>query len=163
VGNQSAIVAYGFRILGLLMGVPSFLVLLDLVVNLFVLKTPAPQPDNSAPLDVQKYGIVALLDYGARGMGAMFGAFAAMAEWVAQLVVVALFFVVLFALLLYFTGRGIAHHATWARVMGIAICMLVLIGWTSALSVLSREGIAVACVGIAVSLYTIWVLGWRYA
>lgn len=163
MGSQSVIVAYGFRALGLLIGVPSLLVLFDLVVNLFVLNTPMPQPDNSPPLDVQKYGIVALLSYGARGVGAMFGALGALAEWVAQLLAMALFFVVLFALLLYFTGRGIAHHASWARVMGIAISVLVLIGWTSALSVLSREGIVVACVGIAVSLYTIWVLGWRYA
>jgi hypothetical protein len=163
VGNQSVIVAVGFRVFSLLLGVPSFVVLIDIVVNLFVLKTPMPQPDNSAPLDVQKYGVVALLDYGARGIGAMFGAFSALAVWVAQLFAALLFVVVLFALLLYFTGRGIAHHAMWARVMGMLICVALLLACVGLLSVTDRTATAVVCMGIAVSLYTIWVLGWRYA
>ncbi len=163
MANQSVIVGYGFRVLSLLFGVPSFVVLLDLFVNLFVLKTPMPQPDNSPPLDVQKYGIVALLDYGARGIGAMFGAFTALAVWVAQLLAALLFFVVLFAVLLFFVGRGIAHHAMWARVMGILISAALLLACIGLLSVTDRMATMTVCVGIVVALYTIWVLGWRYA
>jgi hypothetical protein len=38
-----------------------------------------------------------------------------------------------------------------------------LLGCIALLSVAERAAMAVVCVGIAISLYTIWVLGWRYA
>jgi hypothetical protein len=158
------IVSRGFRVLGLLLGVPSGLLFLDLFMNLFVFPTRMPPPDHSPPLDIQKYGIAGLLSYGAKGMGMMFMALGTLAEWAAELLAVIMFFVMLFSLLLFFAGRGMAHHAGWARVMGFVLAALFLLTWLGILSVANQyPGIAVACVGVAMSLYAIWVLGWRYA
>jgi hypothetical protein len=156
------IVARGFRIVGGVLGLPAFAVLAWIGTDLFFLsRTPAPAP--SQPLDIKTYGLVALLSYGAKGLGAMLMFLTAIGIALAIAAAVALFLAVLLCLLLYFTGRGIARHAAWARVMGILVSAGLLLLGIAALNLSPREGIPIACVSTGVSLYVLWVLGWRFA
>lgn len=156
------IVAIGFRLTGFLLALPALATLLmvaDLASDLHQL----PPPNNSPPLDIGTYGFIALISNVARGLGPIVRAIAGVAGWVAIALAVAAFVVLLFAVLLYLTGRGIGQHAAWARIIAIALsCGLALI--SCAIIVVLRRDLAVsAAAPLALSLYTLWVLIWRFA
>jgi len=69
----------------------------------------------------------------------------------------------LFAILLYLTGRGIGHHATWARVIAIMMSAGLAIASCAILTALRREQAPAALAPIMLSLYTLWVLIWRFS
>jgi hypothetical protein len=168
MGPHLKIIAGEFRVAGLLLGIPSAVALMGLVYTIVDLRsTPAPPPDHSSYLDVSKYGLVGLLNNGAKGIGAVFGKPFEMAAQAAMWVIVALaiasLVAALFAVLLYFIGRGIGHRATWARILGIVLTSGFLLVSIMALTSLRRDLAPIAALPIGLSLYTLWVLGWRFA
>ncbi|HEY5337283.1 MAG TPA: hypothetical protein VIJ85_03695 [Rhizomicrobium sp.] len=160
--DHRVIVANAFRIFGVLLGLPAAVVLIKLVVDFATLHS-APPVQPAHHLDVGTYGIVALLSYGAQGMGALLGFLGTLAVFAAVLIGIAAALALGFAILLYFTSRGIGRGQSWARVTAILISIFFLLSWIGALFAVQRDFIAVACGGVALSLYALWVLGWKYA
>jgi hypothetical protein len=85
------------------------------------------------------------------------------AYWIVVLLAVAALIALLFAALLYLTGRGIGHHATWARVVAILMSLGLTAVSYSLATMMQRNLAPLAAVPIGLSLYTVWVLIWRFA
>jgi hypothetical protein len=123
---------------------------------------PWPAPDKSPYLNVQTYGLVGLLNNGAKGVARMLDGLGGVLSWIEWALAIGLSGSLAFAVILYFTGRGIARHSTGAGVVGIGLSAIFLLIWLVILMSLQRGGaMAVPAAGIALSLYTIWVLIWR--
>jgi hypothetical protein len=157
------VIAIGFRLTGALLGVASIAALVDLADTALMLRR-LPPPDTSAPLDIGTYGLVGLLDNGARGVSkVLLALLTGPGAWLVTLLTIAASLSLVFALLLYLTGRGIGHHAMWARIIAI----LMSIGLTAAscaIAAAMRSELApIALLPAALSLYTLWVLIWRFA
>lgn len=143
------------------MGLPALAMLIALIVTL---AHPATPPDHSSYLEVQKYGIAGLLANGAHAASQMFGWLGGVAAWLGKALLVAFAAIFLWAAILYVVGRGIAKGSTGARVLGflMALCWLLL---SLALLLFLPRGMTMVLpvIGSALTLYVIWVLGWRYA
>ncbi len=92
------------------------------------------------------YGLAALLENGARGVAKTLGFLAGVATWVVVALAAAALAGTLVAVLLYFIGRGVQHHATWAGILAIVIFTGLLVTAFGALSILPRS---LAPVGLA--------------
>ena len=158
--NHQAIVGRGFRIAGWLLGIPSLVMLLVVCASLFLVH---PEPDKSSYLDIGTYGIAGLLANGARGVGQLFAWLGGIAAWIEEAVAIGLVGAILFATVLYFTGRGIDRHSKPARIVGSAIAIVFLLFWLLVLLSLPRAAMLLPSLGLGVSIYAVWVLGWRYA
>jgi hypothetical protein len=143
-------------------GVPSLLTLLSLGGSFFALGQSIPQ-DPSESLDIKTYGLVALLALGADALAKTLYFLAGLALWIVVAVAFLSLLTLILAVILYATGRGIGHHATWARIVGGLIAVGLLLCSLGLLAVLSRDLALIACLPIALSLYTLWVLCWRFA
>jgi hypothetical protein len=156
------IVAIEFRLAGFLLALPAIATLLmvaDIALDLHEL----PPPDDSPPLDVGTYGFIALMANVARGLGPILRAIAGVAGWVAIALAAAAFVVLLFAALLYLTGRGIGQQATWARIIAIALSVGLALVSCAVMATLRRDMAVFATAPLGLSLYTLWVLIWRFA
>jgi hypothetical protein len=149
-----AIVARGYRIAGLLLGIPSVALFLDIAINLVSLRNMPATPASQA-LDLKTYGLVALL--------AMFSFFGVLMFWGMVFLAVIAFVVSLFAALMYFTGNGLDRRAAWARILAIVIACGFLLTGAGAVSVVSHTGLPAAFAAIASALYALWVLGWKFS
>ncbi len=160
--NHVRIVANGFRVLGLTLGIPAVALLFTFGGSLFALHHQ-PASDPSHPLDINKYGIVGLLQNGAIGLGKGLEFLSGVGLWAATIMAVLALVVFLLAGILFLTGRGIAARRRWARIAGIMFCVLTLLAaWTLAFNV-PRDGIVAVMMLVAVTIYALWILGWRYA
>jgi hypothetical protein len=74
------IVANGFRALGVALAIPALVLLFMFGGSLFSLAHP-PAVEPTHPLDLGKYGIVALVQYGAIGAAKMFQIFGVIGMW----------------------------------------------------------------------------------
>jgi hypothetical protein len=122
-----------------------------------------PPPESGAPLDITTYGLVALIVNAARGADFVLRALLAVAGIVLVILVIAAVLALLFGLLLYLTGRGIGHHATWARVVAILISTGLALVSCAVMVTVRRDLASFAAVPIGLSLYTLWALIWRFA
>jgi hypothetical protein len=156
------IVAIGFRVTGLLLALGSIADLVDLGhTALLIRKTPPP--DTGAPLDVGTYGLVALLANAARGAGYVLHALTAVAGVLLVILIAFAVLALLFGVLLYLTGRGIGHHATSARIMAMLLSTGLALASVSLMVAMRRDHAPFAALPIGLSLYTLWVLIWRFA
>ncbi len=154
-------VSIEFRLVGALLAILSLAALADFADTALVMRA-VPPPDKSPPLDVGTYGLVGLLNNGAQVASKILYSLGGLAGWLLGILAMIACFTLLFGALLYFVGRGLRRGARWTRVMGVGLTFLfalVPFGW---LATLSRNGALVASVPIALSLYTLWVLIWRF-
>lgn len=162
MNRHVSIVAAGFRFSGFLVGAPSALSLIGAVAAAIVLQF-RPAPDASKPLDIKTYGLVGLLNNGARavnhGVNALLGA----AEVFCLFLAAASLAVVLFAVLLWFIGRGLGRRMLWARIGASLLCAVLTLISALALTSVSRGGEPVAALFLGVWLYALWALLFRYA
>jgi hypothetical protein len=156
------IMALGFRFAGFLLAMTSLVVLEEAGYSAYVVHN-APPPDNSAPLDIGKYGLVGLLTNGAQVAGRAVHTLSFAAAWVLAAVAIVAFVVFLLAVLIYFTGGGISRQRGWARVVGVLLSLVLALITIPALFVIDRGAIPVVAVPAVLSLYTVWALIWRYA
>lgn len=152
------IVAWGFCIGGALLGVPSALGLLAIGASQIFLRSPE---DKSAYLDVGKYGIAGLLQNGANAIADMFAWLGGIATWLEAVLAAGLAMALMFAIVLFFTGRGIARHAGGASAIGIVLSVIFLLLWTLVLLSTPRNAMALPAIGMTMSVYAIWALAWR--
>jgi hypothetical protein len=162
LNRHLSIVAAGFRFSGFVIGAPSVLSLIGAAAAAIFLQF-RPAPDASKPLDIQTYGLVGLLSNGARavnhGVNALLGA----AEIVCLFVAAASLAVALFAVLLWFIGRGLGRRKLWARIGASLLCAVLTLMSAAALASVSRGGEPVAALALGVSLYALWAVLFRYA
>lgn len=140
------------------MGLPALVVLIVLVASL----AHTPTTDHSSYLDVQKYGIAGLLANGAHAASQLFGWLGGIAAWLGKALAVAFAAILLWAAVLYFVGSGIARRSAAARFMGLFMSLSWLLLSLTLLLFLPRGMVVVPVLGTTLSLYVIWVLGWRY-
>ena len=162
MGRPLLIVALEFRIAGLLLGIPGVVAFVVVIRDVLLLRK-APPPGNSAPLDIGTYGLVGLLTNAARGIGPALHALSRMATWLLTLLAGGLLVVVLFAVLLYLTGNGLDQQAVWARITALALSASLAVGSCTLIARLRRKLALLAALPLGLSLYTLWVLIWRFA
>jgi len=153
-------VAWGFRIGGLLLGLPSLAGFVLVLVARF--SGGGPPTDDGKYLDVGTYGIAGLIHNGATGVGRAFAWLGGIASWVEGALAVVLGVLVIAGVALFFIGRGIARHAAGAGAFGIVLSVVFALVWAVVLLSVNRNAaMAVPALGLAMSLYAVWALGWR--
>jgi predicted outer membrane lipoprotein len=160
--NHRVIVATGFRVAGWLLGVPSLLAFLALTASVFELHQMAAT-GRASYLDIKTYGLVGLLANGAAGLDNFVQFLAGVGAWVAAALAILAFVAALGSVLVYVIGRGVGRRATWARILGGLVSLGVLLFTVGVWSLVGRDAAPVACAVCGVSLYSLWVLGWRFA
>ena len=156
------IVAIEFRLAGILLAIPAIatlFVVADLALSLHEL----PALDNSEPLDIGTYGIIALMVNALRILGPILHAIAGLAGWALALLAIAATLVLAFAALLCMTGRAIGDHASWARILAGLMSFCLALVSLAAMTALRRDLAPFAAAPLGLSLYTLWVLIWRFA
>ena len=166
MNRQLSIVAGGFRVAGLSLGVAAIAALIVIVPDIFALRQLGAA-GHSQYLDIQKYGLVGLLQNGANGVGSVLGFFAGAGSWVLAILAIALCALLLFAVIVFLTGRGIRRRARWARIVAVLISASVLLLFSPTLLLVlhtQRPALgAITALPIGASLYVLWVLIWRFA
>lgn len=146
----------------MLLAIASITTLVDVADTWFELKR-LPPPETGQPLDFRTYGIVGLLHNAARGFAYGVHAMAGFFNILLIVLAVAATFGLLAALLLYLTGSGIGRHAVWARIVAILTASLLAVASCAVMAAMDRDHAPFAVLPIGLSLYTLWVLIWRFA
>jgi hypothetical protein len=155
------IVAGGFRFAGVLLGAPALIAALYFGWSAVAL-SQAPKPGPSQMLDVSTYGLVGLLSNAATGVGAGLSLFNGIVAGIVAMAAVLAILATLFAFLLYLVGRGLKRARGWARAIAFVVAGFgLLVGAGAFLATTDAVRAAVAGV-LAVDLYALWVLGWRF-
>jgi hypothetical protein len=156
-----SIVSLGFKVSGLVFGVPAVVGFVLLTAEAIVFRHAA-KPDGQHMISVQKYGIAGLLNDAGVGVDRMFGALAGLAAWLfAGLAFAALLFS-LWALLLYLVGRGVGRGATWARIVGGVLALGLTLASFLTFTSVPHRWMAAPLPVLALGLYTLWTLIWRF-
>jgi hypothetical protein len=142
------------------LGIPSIAVLLFMAFAWVSLRPGTPATANST--DIGKYGIIGLLQSGAFGVARSFEFFGGVSRWVAGVLVVLSLVATLVSAALFYTGRGLFHHDTWARVTGGLVALGLLLVSAVCVGSLPRGGALASLLFLGASGYAIWVLGWRF-
>lgn len=149
-------VASGFQMAALVMGVPSLAAVLFFGGSAIFLRmnTPVESPGGHAGPSLVNY----LVD-GARLLGKIFGFLGLVGQTVFAVLAGVAFLVLLFAVLCFFTGRGLQENAMWARVVAMGISGVVLL--IAAFGILSTRrvpGLIFFGPFAAASGYALWAL-----
>jgi hypothetical protein len=156
------IVATAFRVSGIVIAIASLVALGDLAETALVMRK-TPPPDSGAPLDIGTYGLVGLMSNAARGVGHVLHALAGVASVILAVLAIVSILALAFGVLVYLTGRGIIHHATWARISAIVMSLALALASCAVMAVMRRDHAPFAALPVALSLYTLWVMIWRFA
>jgi hypothetical protein len=156
------IVATGYRVAGLALGVPAFLSFMCLTAFTFDLHQLAA-PDRSPYLDIHTYGLVGLLTNGAQAFSQIVAFLAGLGAWVAAALAILSLSATLFSVVVYLTGGGVGRRATWARILASLLSLGLFLVAVGALLTFHRDAALIACPLIGAALYSLWVLGWKFA
>jgi hypothetical protein len=151
------IVANAFRAGGVVVGVPSLIVLVVTATTL-ITSQAVPKPDNSPALDIGKYGLVGLLNNGARIFSRGASVALGLMSWAMMAILGATLVLTLIGLVLFFTGRGLVAHATWARVIAILVSMMALLISFLTFTSAKNPPAMIALVPLGCAGYALWVL-----
>jgi hypothetical protein len=159
------IVSVGTRVIAIVVGLASLTSLVGVVSDaiFFAHARSIPRSEN---LDIGKYGIVGLMQNGANSLGPLAQFMAAAGVWAMVALAILLLVAIVCAAIMYATGLGIAHHATWARIVAIlgAFGVLALFG-PLLLWAFGTQHFALALVVaplVVASAYVAWALIWRF-
>jgi len=159
--THRSIVSIGFRLSGVLVGAPAVAACVALTLGALDLHHAAA-PDGSHMVSVRTYGVAGLLTDAGVGLDHMFGFLAGLAAWLLAVLAVLALIVALGAVLIYLIGRGVGRKALWARIVGglfaIGLALTSLIAFTS----LPPRLMAAPLPAMAIALYTLWTLIWRF-
>lgn len=160
--NHRAIVATGFKILGLATALPSSLMAITMGIAACT-ATPFAAQQRPDYLSVTHYGLVGLLANAATGANEILSLLNGLAAVILGLLAVLALISALSGVLLYVVGRGMRRSAQWARSMAAAITVVMLLIGLAALWVLQDAARLAAAVSLILSIYVLWVLTARYA
>ncbi|MEO7649915.1 MAG: hypothetical protein ABIZ80_05570 [Bryobacteraceae bacterium] len=162
MNSHLSIVANGFRVVGVVLGLPSLLAFLYFgwaSVRMHLL-TPAPSSASSA----DPGSLTDLIETAGKIFGGFFRILGAAGHLVAIIITVIAFIVLVTSVLLFFTGRGLQEHSAWARIVASLLAMWML--FVSVVAVLSMRREAAALLPLlmaAGSGYSVWVLFRKFA
>jgi hypothetical protein len=157
------IVGNGFRTVGLLLGIPSLLVCLCLTAVKIDLARSKPDPSAQSGSDVnlKRDGIVGVVGAVATVIVKTLEFIGKGVDWVLGILDIVAAALTLAGACLFFTGRGLVMHATWARIAaGLAASSLLLISFLAMIAL--RRAAAFALIPTGISIYMLWVLIRRY-
>lgn len=160
--HHVSIVATAFRVAGVALGLPALIALVCLLWAWISVHSGASAPDQTST-SISRDGLVGLLMAGVRVLTKGFGAFAAMTSWAIAILAVLALTATLMSVLLFFTGRGLAIHAAWARIVGILLSFGLLASALGMLLFVRRPLAFVAAAPLGASVYCLWVLIRRFA
>ncbi len=108
--------------------------------------------------------MVDLLETGAHVFGKAFEFLGAAGEWILTALAVVLFFVSLFSVVLFLTGRGLHRRQVWARILATLFALwLLLISLVGFLSIGRSAQSLLPLLAAAASVYVLWALWRRFA
>jgi hypothetical protein len=157
------IVANGFRAVGLLLGIPSLLVCLCLTAVKIDLARSKPDPSaqSGSDINLRRDGIVGVVGVVATAIVKPLEFVGKGVDLVAGILDIVAAALTLAGACLFFTGRGLVLHATWARIAaGLGASGFLLISFLAMTAL--RRGVAFALIPIGVSIYMLWVLIRRF-
>jgi hypothetical protein len=156
-----SIVSLGFRISSLLIGVPAVVALVGFTAIAIDFRHLGA-PDSAHTISIHTYGIAGIMTDAAVWFDRLFGALSRLAEWLFVGLAIVALLVTLQAVLLFVVGRGIGRGAMWARIVGgllaVGLAMLSFIAFAS----LPHRLMTAPLPLLALALYTLWTLIWRY-
>lgn len=143
-----------------MLGVPSSLAALGLGVGAFLAGSgPAQKPQY---LDVSTYGITGLISNAANGVGSVLSFLNGVAAWVFGLLAVLALAAALFAVLLYFVGRGLNASKAWARLLAMALLAILAFHTLVGFALLRGGARLVDGIVLGALVYGLWALGRRF-
>jgi hypothetical protein len=142
-------------------GVPSALATLGFTAGAILFGGQAQ--DHSPYLDSKAYGPAGAVANGAHAVGDIFSFIGTLASAILVVMALVALAATLFAVLLYFTGRGLKAAAAWARIVGGLVSVLTLANCAISLTALTDDGKVVVGLIMVGLLYSLWVLAWRFA
>ena len=156
-----SIVSLGFKLSGVLAGIPAVVACVTLTVAAIQLHQAAV-PDGRHMVSVRAYGFWGFLSDVGVGVDHMFGFLAGLAAWLVAGMAILALLVALWAALLYLIGRGVGRGAMWARIVGGAFALgLALVSLIAVIN-LPHRLIAAPLPALGLAIYTLWVLIWRF-
>ncbi|HYL72562.1 MAG TPA: hypothetical protein VEU96_00065 [Bryobacteraceae bacterium] len=158
------IVANGFRAVGLLLGIPSLVVCVWLTatkIELARAKTDA-SAQSSPDINIKRDGIVGVVSAVATVFAMPLWLFSKVADWIADLADILAAVLTLVSAFLFFTGRGLVLHATWARIAAVFETSVFLFISFLVMIALRRGAATFALIPIGGAIYMLWVLVRRF-
>lgn len=159
--THRSIVSIGFKLSGVLVGAPAVAGCVAMTIGALDFQHAAA-PDGSHMISVHTYGITGLLTDAGVGLDHVFGFFAGFAAWLLAALAVLALIVALGALLIYLVGRGVGRKALWARIVGGLFALGLALTSLIAFANLPQRLIAAPLPAMAIALYTLWTLIWRF-
>ncbi len=154
-------VAKGMYTLAAVLGLPSLLG--TVLFGWFALQMHLASPaTNAKPGPVSSDALIGTAQQIFRAAGSAIGFFGSVVEGLATGLAVACAIVFVFAIGMYFTGRGVANHETWARILGILFAVLLLLVSSAGMLIGGRIGATAALAMAVMSGYSFWILCSRY-
>ncbi|HEY2013791.1 MAG TPA: hypothetical protein VGH38_09840 [Bryobacteraceae bacterium] len=90
--------------------------------------------------------------------------FSGAAKWAMATLTAASLVSVVCAAIFFFTSHGLHALRPWSRILGILVAIVLLLISLAASTALRRPlPLAISTIIAALSIYTIWILGWRFA
>jgi len=120
-------------------------------------------PPELRSANVQTEGVVGLLQIGAYVLGKAMSALGSASRFVSEILMTLGIFAVAMSIALFLTGRGLHHHATWARIMGGLFSAGLLLASIAGVLAQHPIGSSASLVFLGGAVYALWVLGWRYS
>ena len=155
------LIATAFRVGGILLVIPSSIAFAYFGFGAARLHFLTPEVAPEGKTGNQLMDLLLLI---ARGSAKLIAFFGGTIEWALVVLTVVSFGCLAFAVLLYFTGRGLHASRGVARAMGILLAILpLLVSFVGITSLRRPVPFAVSSVIFALSAYVIWALGWRFA
>src|SRR5579862_7162372 len=154
------IVANGFRVVGLVLGIPALLLCLWLTADLARSK-PDPSTQSGSDVDLQRDGIVGVVGVVAKVIFTPLGLIGQALEFVARIIDILAAMLAVAGACLFFTGRGLVLHAAWARILAGLMASGFLLVSLMAMTVLKR-GAAFGLIPIGMAIYMLWTLIRRF-
>ena len=159
MNRHLTIVTAAFTWSGVLLGLPSLSAFLYFLWALVGVRIASPAGDAGGKPDYNS--LVGLLVSGAKVAGKTLGWLTTGAQWAIALLTVVSMLLLLVAMALFTTGRGLQAHQTWARILGMTLAaILFFVGALGALLFRQGQAVAASTVVAAMCLYILWTL-WR--
>jgi hypothetical protein len=161
MSRHLAIVAYTFKTVGVICGIPSFpaLVCLLWIAIRMHFATTTPSSNTTASSNP----LVDMIASGLRSADQLFHFLATAAEWLIWVLAIVALLLVVLAVALFFTGQGLQAHQLWARVLAILLtCGLLLVSSGGVLSFQRGTATLIGSALMLASLYSLWALLRRF-
>ncbi len=142
------------------LGIPSSAAFVFLTWESVRLHLTEPSPSSASPSGNQ---LIDLLVGGAAIVAKGFALLGGAAKWALTLLAVASLLIIVLALILFLTSRGLHAGRPWARVLGILVALVAMLISSLILTSLRQPvPLTLSVAGAAGSLYIIWALVWRF-